>query len=598
MNPGPAPHGISEPVAHDRRLMVISPQHDTHNFVRRAISPLYASRWSTDCATSGPEACAKLSEALKADAPYNIALIDCRLPLLGGVQAARALWTVDPGLWVIFAGDDSVLNLEMLAEDTARQARMFVLQKPFLPQDLRQLLNLCAETQPARRPPEGAAARTQSLLEPPAVQLESLLAELLAGPRDEQHAMLDIRVDGLRQFADARGQRAAVERAHLIAGELSRRLSPQAHRVFRLDFDEFAAVLLRCRDPDARAIANDIASGTCDVRPDELAGSSGLSLSIGLVSIIAGQCDARDVRLAAQVARQSAYARGGQSVQESAINDTNVVRVIEEARTVPEIELALEHGRFEIWAQPIVPLGEGTLARPALEILLRMRGRNGALCSPEKFLPVAEKHGLAARIDRFVVRRTLELLTHKPVRTQVDYLSVNVSAFTLSDTVGLLWLEETLQAAGSDVRYLCLEITESAALKRPKVVSDFVTRMTALGVRFALDDFGAGFSTFDYLQTLPAHYLKIDGSLVRGCATDPRRLALLERVNDIGHLWDKRTIAEHIEDMPTLTAVRSIGVDYAQGYAIAEPAPFTHALALVTPTKRPIAFVPVTRQGV
>jgi len=576
----PMPAGtLSDGACPHRRLLLVDPDAATLETVRRALCATDPPQWSIDFVASGVEGCAQLA-AMPPDAPgYDLALIDCRPGLRAGAEIARDFLKLDAALWAVLATDTSTLSPELFTLEPAHGSRIFTLQKPFLPDELRQLARLCTETRSARR-----ASTPPSSLEPeptvsPAIQLERLLGELLAGPKVTRHAMLNIHIDRLQQYAEAECQSAAAERARTIWAALAARLAIHAHRSFRIDLDESAVVLFDCPASAAMDIAQDLAAGAHATGIERPGASADLSLSIGFVSIEPGHGVARDVGLAALVARRKAYARGGNTVAEGHLNDTSVIRVLADARTVPEIEYALENDRFEFWAQPIVPLSIGVRPRPSLEILLRMRDRTNALWGPDRFLPVAEQNGLASRIDRLVLRRTLDLLARKSVRSQVDYLSVNVSAYTLSDKVGLSWMEETLLAAGSSVESLCVEITESAALQRADSVRDFVIRMRAIGVRFALDDFGAGFSTFDYLQSLPAHYLKIDGSLVRGCAADPRRLAFLERINEIGHLWNKRTIAEHVEDLETLTAVRSAGIDYAQGYVIARPAPFAMAMS-------------------
>jgi EAL domain-containing protein (putative c-di-GMP-specific phosphodiesterase class I)/GGDEF domain-containing protein len=511
--------------------------------------------------------------------PYSIAVVDFLMPEWDGLRTARELWTIDPDLWVIFASGASVANMDALAARAMRQDRTFVLHRPFMAQELRQLVQICTATPDplasARPTGKAGGAGPEPL---PDVQLEALLERLLAGQPDSRHALLDIRIDRLRQYADAEGQSAAAARARWVDGYLMEHLNGEPHRRFRVAFDEFVIVLLACSEPAACATAERLVAGVQSATARQADESAGISLSVGVVPIVPGHGDSSEVRLAAEVARITAYERGGNTVHVSALGDTAVVRALTGARAIPHLEYALEHDRFELWAQPIVPLGGVPDARPSLEILLRMRDRDDTLRGPGEFLPVAEQHGLASRIDRFVLCRTLESLAQPAVRSQVDYMSVNVSAYTLSNREGLAWLEDTLRAAGPIVGQLCIEITETAALRRTAAVRDFVTRMVSLGTRFALDDFGAGFSTFDYLQTLPVQYIKIDGGLVRGCTGNHRRLELLRRISDIGHLWDKRTVAEQVEDPETLATVSSIGIDFAQGYVIARPAPLAAAL--------------------
>ena len=559
-------------------MLVIDDRPEIYSCVCRILSQRNAPRQYIDYAASGREARTLLLKASREGAPYSIALIDLLMPGWDGLRTARELWTIDPDLWVIFASGAPLSDTGAVARRATRGDRMFVLQKPFLAQELRQLVRICGAAGDGHGSAAAPGVDGTTDPDPPSVQLEKLLAKLLSGQPESRHALLDIRIDRLRPYADAHCQSAAAVRAQWVLGYLTERLLCEPHHLFRVAQDEVAVVLLDRDESQAHSTAEGLVAGVHGTTEDECAESAGLSLSIGVVPIVAGQGAPSDIRIAAEVARGTAHDRGGNTVHLSALDDTAVVRALTGARTIPHIEHALEHERFELWGQPIVPIGSGASGRPSLEILLRMRDRANGLCSPDQFLPVAEEHGLASRIDRFVLLRTLKALAQPSVLSRVDYMAVNVSAYTLGDKEGIAWLENTLRAAGSIVDHLCIEITETAALRRAAAVRDFVTRMVAHGIRFALDDFGAGFSTFDYLQTLPVQLVKIDGALVRGCTSNFKRLEFLRRVSEIGHLWDKRTVAEQVEDTDTLETVTSIGVDYAQGHVIARPAPLLDAL--------------------
>lgn len=564
-----------------RRILVVDDRPEIYSCVRRVLSERNAPQQHIDYAPCGREALTLMLKASREAMPYSIALVDLLMPGWDGLRTSRELWTIDPDLWVIFASGAPFSNTNALARRAARSDRMFVLQKPFLAQELRQLVRICGAARDGHGASAAPAVDNTCDLDPPNVQLEKLLAKLLASRAESRQALLDIRIDRLRPYADAHCQSAAAERAQWVLGYLAEQLIGEPHRMFRVAQDQVAVVLLDRDKPGACSTAERLVAGVHGTAGEERAESAGLSLSIGVVPIVPGQGAPNDIRLAADVACGTACERGGNTVHMSALADTAVVRALTGARTIPHIEYALEHERFELWAQPIVPIARGASGRPSLEILLRMRDRANRLWSPELFLPVAEQHGLASRIDRFVLLRTLKALTQPAVLSRVDYMAVNVSAHTLGDKEGIAWLENTLRAAGSIVDHLCIEITETAALRRAGAVRDFITRMIAHGVRFALDDFGAGFSTFDYLQTLPVQLVKIDGALVRGCTSNFRRLEFLRRVSEIGHLWDKRTVAEQVEDAETLATVTSIGVDYAQGHVIARPAPLVDALVML-----------------
>ena len=120
-------------------------------------------------------------------------------------------------------------------------------------------------------------------------------------------------------------------------------------------------------------------------------------------------------------------------------------------------------------------------------------------------------------------------------------------------------------------RKICFEITETAAIASFSQANRFIQSLKELGCQFALDDFGTGLSSFGYLKHFPVDFLKIDGSFVRGILHDPIDREMVRSINEIGHLTGKLTIAEFAENAEIIQMLRSLGVDYAQGYGVAQP---------------------------
>jgi len=211
-----------------------------------------------------------------------------------------------------------------------------------------------------------------------------------------------------------------------------------------------------------------------------------------------------------------------------------------------------------------------------------MVDREGMIWSPGRFLPVAERFGIAPRFDRWVFERTLELLrAWGPHPARLGHVSVNLSGQTLMDAATLAWIEERYRTSNLRAGTVCFEITETAAIDSWAVASSFIDRMRSLGALFSLDDFGAGFSSFSYLEAVPSDFLKIDGSFVRQCLVDPRQRELVRALNEIGHLFGKKTIAEFVENDELLAVMREIGVDCAQGYFSGEPFPAENLIEVI-----------------
>jgi EAL domain-containing protein (putative c-di-GMP-specific phosphodiesterase class I) len=175
-------------------------------------------------------------------------------------------------------------------------------------------------------------------------------------------------------------------------------------------------------------------------------------------------------------------------------------------------------------------------------------------------------------VDEWVLNSTFTWLKKAlSAKQAATVISMNLSGQSLSSRSFLPKVVELFGDSGIAPQQVCFEITETAAVANFEVALHFITSLRSMGCQFAIDDFGNGMSSFTYLKQLPVDYLKIDGSYVRDMLSDPIDRALVEAVNQIGHSMGMRTIAEFVEDTATLGALKLIGVDYAQGYAIGRP---------------------------
>lgn len=228
---------------------------------------------------------------------------------------------------------------------------------------------------------------------------------------------------------------------------------------------------------------------------------------------------------------------------------------------------ALAQDRFVLHGQPIVKLA--TMKATSVELLIRMRTVRGGegLIAPGAFLPAAERFDLISVIDEWVVDRAIELAAagHR--------VTVNVSAKTISDPRQVDQIEQAVLAKPASRRNLVFEITETAVADNLDAARTFVMRLRELGCAIALDDFGVGHGTFTYLRRLPVDYLKIDMQFVRDLLGDKEDRQVVRAIVGVAREFKIETIAEGVEDQPTLEALREMGVDYAQGYLTGRPAP-------------------------
>jgi EAL domain-containing protein (putative c-di-GMP-specific phosphodiesterase class I) len=203
-----------------------------------------------------------------------------------------------------------------------------------------------------------------------------------------------------------------------------------------------------------------------------------------------------------------------------------------------------------------------------------MEDEDGSIIPPRAFLHAAERYNLMLSLDRWVTQTAFQWLQSHP--EQLDHLklcTINLSGHSLGDADFMQFIIKELNESTIPPEKICFEVTETAAIGNLMKATRFMSILRNLGCRFSLDDFGSGMSSFAYLKELPVDYLKIDGIFVKDIADDPIDYAMVKAINEMGHVMGKETVAEFVEKEAILWKLREIGVDYAQGYAIAKPRP-------------------------
>lgn len=242
---------------------------------------------------------------------------------------------------------------------------------------------------------------------------------------------------------------------------------------------------------------------------------------------------------------------------------------------VSRIRAALEEERFELFQQDIIPLNGTHDSINCCEVLVRLHDEEGKLVLPGAFLPAAERYSLAPMVDRWVVNHLLTKIraAQKQGNHSPTQYFINISGTTLNDDDFFSFVHSQLKEAGLPASCFCFEITETAAIANLSRAVEFIENFRKEGCHFALDDFGAGLSSFSYLKTIPVDYLKIDGSFVRDILVDPMDRAIVESVNHIGHVVGLKTIAEFVENDAIRRELDAIKIDYAQGFGLHVPEP-------------------------
>ena len=385
---------------------------------------------------------------------------------------------------------------------------------------------------------------------------------------DGEYVLLYVDLDQFKVVNDTCGHSAGDRLLRDITSLLQTRVRT-SDTIARLGGDEFGLLLERCSLEQAERVADSIRQAIHGYRFLWGANSMSVGASIGVVRIARETSSAAAVLSAADIACYAAKDGGRNRVQVyERGHGTNRHR---EMQWVGRIARAVEEGRLELHAQRIFGISGTTGGNFFFELMVRLREEDGTLVSPDEFIPAAERYNVMSMVDRWVVDRAIELLENC-VRQgkRVPLLAVNLSGTSINDED---FLEFVLTRINNEnvARALCFEITETAAVSSLAKATFFMRELKARGCRFALDDFGSGVSSFVYLKTLPVDFLKIDGQFAARVATDPVDRSMVEAIAKIGRAMRVATIAEKVETEDVLAVLKEIGVDYIQGFHLAEP---------------------------
>ncbi|PJI97702.1 diguanylate cyclase/phosphodiesterase with PAS/PAC sensor(s) [Acidovorax sp. 69] len=416
-------------------------------------------------------------------------------------------------------------------------------------------------------------------------EFEHRLEALLAQPRPvgREGSLLYVDMDQFKLINDTCGHQAGDEMLREVCRMLQSHLR-EGDTLARLGGDEFGILLKDCPAGPSARIAEQLRQAGQELRLNWGDQQLRTGLSIGMVQLIPALTSIQEAMRVADMACYRAKESGRNRVFIYQTEDIEMSRREGDMDWVRRLRLALEHNQFQLYAQAIAPLQPEGETGLHMEVLLRLPEDDGQLIAPGCFIPAAEHYGMMPSIDRWVIRHTLEALAQRQnlpgVNTPVHSCAINLSGTSLGDDSLLKLIRSALTESGVDPRVLCFEITETSAISHLPNAVRLMKELQQLGCRFALDDFGAGMSSFNYLKHLPVDYLKIDGSFVKDMLQDAGNRAMVEMIHHIGQVTGKQTIAEFAESQAIVDALRGIGVNYAQGYALARPIPLDDYLAM------------------
>jgi diguanylate cyclase (GGDEF)-like protein/PAS domain S-box-containing protein len=343
----------------------------------------------------------------------------------------------------------------------------------------------------------------------------------------------------------------------------------------RLGGDEFGVLLERCQVDQAKRVAYAVLDAVDNLCLAWDGRRFRVGISIGLVPINQDSESVESVLRAADAACYAAKEAGRNRIHVYNQADPGPVRHTH-IDWIDRINHSLEHGCFQLSYQPIVALGQDSPGEKCFEVLLRMKGNHDAEVMPDVFLPIAERFNLSTKIDYWVVTNLLEMFARARSRVaQVDWCAINISAPSINDQDFIEFLIKQLKISALPPERICFDLAETAALSNVGAVRNFVDSLRGLGCRFAIDDFGDGWSSLAQLKHLPFDYVKVGSHFTKGMLGSAVDFALVKAVSEIAHAMRSKTVIEAVESAEILAALRdpTLGIDYVQGYAIQRPRP-------------------------
>lgn len=410
-----------------------------------------------------------------------------------------------------------------------------------------------------------------------------------ARSRASVHVLCYMDLDQFKLVNDTCGHLAGDELLCRVTGLLHESMRGDTDFVARLGGDEFAVLFSRSTLAQAERQVAEFHRALQQFRFTWRDKTFAVGASIGLVPITREFKTVAHLLSAADHACYAAKEKGRNRVQIYQEDDATFIRRHGEMNWVVRIQQTLEQNRFRLFSQQIQPLSP--LVPPGLyfEVLLRMMEDDGRIHLPSDFIRAAERYGMMRAIDRWVIRNCIRALTSQPppFLDLLQICAINLSAVSLGDEGFLAFLDEELAASGALPGKLCFEITETAAIENLPQARRVLSHLTAKGIRFSLDDFGTGMSSYSYLKELPVSFLKIDGKFIKDIVTDPLDQAMVESINQVGHVMGIETVAEGVTNAAVVERLKDLGVDYAQGHWISPPRPLGSPAEAFTPVARP-----------
>ena len=407
------------------------------------------------------------------------------------------------------------------------------------------------------------------------VEFEDRLEKSISSAKEFKniHALLFLDLDQFKIVNDSVGHVAGDELLKQVSSLLNNQLRGR-DTLGRLGGDEFSVLLENCPLSKASKVAEILIDAVTEYRFMWEDKTFQIGVSIGVVTITADSPNETELMKRAD---QACYAAKGLGRGRSFVfneSDSDQIRRHGENLQLVDLQFAIENERFELLYQPIVALDEETTRiHTRAEVLLRMLDPEGNHIPPGSFLPSADRFGLMKPIDRWVITKVFTDYPHIFMQNPGLVLSINLSINSVADESLVEFILRLFDKKLVQPHQICFEIAETALINALDSATHLIERLRGMGCSFAIDDFGSNLSTFTILKKLEVDFIKIDGNYVRDVCDDKIDCAMVESINEMGHILGVKTIAECADSEAIIEILRRIGVNYAQGYYLGNPVP-------------------------
>jgi diguanylate cyclase (GGDEF)-like protein/PAS domain S-box-containing protein len=390
-------------------------------------------------------------------------------------------------------------------------------------------------------------------------KLEDRLKTVVAlASRGHRGSLLLMDLDNFKVVNDTLGHQAGDDVLKELGSRLRDELRP-SDLLARFGGDEFSVLLEDTGLEEAREVAERLRQAVDNHRFHVRGQAFDLGISIGIAPID-GTLRDDEVLSLSDSALYAAKNRGKNRIVIFETKEEEASKLAEASQWASRIKDALRLGKFVLFFQPVVHLESNEAEH--FEVLIRMIDDDGKVVPPGAFMSSAERFGLMTHIDRWVVD---EVLRHVRLHRNMRFF-VNLSGQSLGDPAILDWVEARVREEQVPHGQIVFELTETVAITDLSRAKTWMIRLKEQGCGFALDDFGIGFSSFSYLQALPADYVKIDGSFVRSLETDLANRAIVQSMSAVAHALGKEVIAEWVEKESVAEILHGLGIEFGQGY--------------------------------